>query len=43
MPRDIATLATDVPGSSQATTTWAFIAALYRRRVSVFSLVIVST
>ena len=37
------TATTDAPGSSQAATTWAFIAALYRRRLSVFSLVIVST
>ena len=43
MPCAIATLATDAPGSLHAATTWAFVAALYRRRVSVFSLVIVST
>ena len=42
-PCAIATLATDAPGSLHAATTWAFVAALYRRRVSVFSLVIVST
>jgi hypothetical protein len=43
MPCDIATLATDAPGSSHSATTCAFTAALYLCRVCVFSLVIVST
>jgi hypothetical protein len=43
MPCAIATLATEAPGSLQAATTCAFIFALYRRRLSLFSLVIVST
>ena len=43
MPCDIATLATDAPDPSHSATTCAFTVVLYRRRVSVFSLVIVST
>jgi hypothetical protein len=43
MPCAMAILATDAPASAHCATTCAFVIVLYRRRVSAFSLVIVST
>lgn len=43
LPRDIATLATDAPGTSHAAITSAFSSSLYRRRPAPLSLAIVST